>query len=141
MQVGGQQLGGDPVEPPLDSALLAALEERGGLQLDWQGTTFLVGSRQGRWDGALLWQQGTAKLTVTGYRSIRCLKLMSSLHPRQGRLSWQLELQLTGQYCTPWPDKVAVTGGQWTNPAGINITVPAVQTTTTIPGRPGMLPL
>ena len=74
MQVGGQQLGGDPVEPPLDSALLAALEERGGLQLDWQGTTFLVGSRQGRWDGALLWQQGTATLTVTRYRSNSCLQ-------------------------------------------------------------------
>ena len=74
VQVGGQQLGGDPVEPPLDSALLAALEERGGLQLDWQGTTFLVGSRQGRWDGALLWQQGTATLTVTRYRSNSCLQ-------------------------------------------------------------------
>ena len=85
---------------------MASLQELGRIELSFEGTSyFLVEGETGQ---DLLWMEGGLSLEYLE--------------------SGQLVLGLSGQYSTPWPERQPVTGGQWTNPEGLEVTVPGVET-------------
>ena len=97
---------GNPRPPHLDPDFLASLQELGRIELSFEGTSyFLVEGETGQ---DLLWMEGGLSLEFLQ--------------------SGQLVLGLSGQYSTPWPERQPVTGGQWTNPEGLEVTVPVVET-------------
>lgn len=106
IQVPEQPEWSGPAGPPLGQEVLQELWGLGEIKVEMEGSSYYVGEEGGQ---DMLWMEGQVWLALV---------------PGLEAGTWNLEMDLAGWYGTPWPEKVPVSGGLWTNPEGQGVVVP-----------------
>ena len=108
-----------PEQPPwsnekpsgLDLAFLEELASLGRLQLEFEGTTYLL--EEGSTGQELVWMEGSLEVELSGDLD-------------------QLEIVMDGGFATPWPERQPISGTLLENPNGVEVEVPWIDFDTTL---------
>ena len=106
-----------PEQPPwsdekpagLDAAFLEELASLGRLDLEFEGTTYLL--EEGHTGQELVWMEGRLELQLS---------------------EDQLEIFMDGGFATPWPERQPISGTLLQNPDGIEVEVPLIDFSTSL---------
>ena len=106
-----------PEQPPwsnekpsgLDLAFLEELASLGRIELEFEGTTYML--EEGSTGQELVWMEGSLEVELSGDLD-------------------QLEIVMDGGFATPWPERQPISGTLLENPNGIEVEVPWIDFST-----------